>query len=118
MKYFKVTFVSQRSLHPEGHLVFETFIAAETKKEAKVFALDWLKENHAENCMYFKSPRLEDSDEQKYLASLKAVDEVIKKASEIDIYCALLVIFGIQDEFDEGEINDATDLLNTPDDEP
>ncbi|MEX9875770.1 PD-(D/E)XK nuclease-like domain-containing protein [Providencia rettgeri] len=118
MKYFKVTFVSQRSLHPEGHLVFETFIAAETKKEAKVFALDWLKENHAENCMYFKSPRLEDSDEQKYLASLKPVDEVIKKASEIDIYCALLVIFGIQDEFDEGEINDATDLLNTPDDEP
>lgn len=118
MKYFKVTFVSQRSLHPEGHLVFETFIAAETKKEAKVFALDWLKENHAENCMYFKSPRLEDSDEQQYLASIAPDADSINKISEIDVYCALLVIFGIQDEYDDDEINDANDLLNTPDDEP
>lgn len=31
MKYFKVPFVSQRFLHREGHLVHETFIAAETK---------------------------------------------------------------------------------------
>lgn len=118
MKYFKVTFVSQRSLHPEGHLVHETFIAAETKKEAKVLALDWLKENHAENCMYFKSPRLEDSDEQQYLESIASDKSAIEKKPDIEVYCALLSIFGVQDEYDEDETCDALDLLNNPDDEP
>lgn len=37
---------------------------------------------------------------------------------EIDQFCALLTIFGVQEEYDEGEMRDADELLANPADEP
>ncbi len=44
MKYFHVTYVSQKTLHPEGYKTFTTFVTGETKHAAKLKALEVLKQ--------------------------------------------------------------------------
>lgn len=117
MKYFRVNFVSQKTMHPSGLVCFEHYIAAETKAAAKVAALEFLRTEDANHCMYYKAPRLEEITAERYAEQCqKDVSE--SAASDIDLYLACLVIFGEQESYDEDELRDASDLLAMPEDEP
>lgn len=117
MKYYKAIIPSQKSLHPNGFFSVEYYVFAETKEEAKKAALALLRDDDYLNCQYYKSPRVEEISKETYIAKTeKQID--IDETVEIDVICALLVLFGTQDEYDEAEFADATDLLTNPDDEP
>lgn len=120
MKYFTVTYVSQKTLHPAGYKTFTSFVAADTKHTAKLKALDVLKQQDPDCCMMYKVPRLEEIFEEEYLRNTSAPVEVVDESDTLatDQYCALLAIFGEQDEYDDAERCDADDLLACPDNEP
>jgi exodeoxyribonuclease VIII len=114
MKYFKVMYVSQKTLHPDGYKTFSSFVASETKHAAKLKALAVLSEQDPACCMMYKVPRLDEISEDEYYQKTK----VQLNVQAIDQYCALLAIFGEQDEYDSEERRDADDLLACPEDEP
>jgi exodeoxyribonuclease VIII len=114
MKYFKVMYVSQKTLHPDGYKTSSSFVAAETKQAAKLKALAVLSEQDPACCMMYKVPRLDEISEDEYWQKTNGPLNV----QTIDQYCALLVIFGEQDEYDFEERRDADDLLACPENEP
>jgi len=120
MKYFTVTYVSQKTLHPDGYKTFTSFVAADTKHAAKLKALEVLSQEDPACCMMYKVPRLDEISEEEYLRNTAAPVEVVDELDTLatDQYCALLAIFGEQDEYDDAERRDADDLLACPDDEP
>lgn len=117
MKYFRVTFVSQKTMHPLGQVCLEHAVAAETKAAAKAEALVFLRREDDANCMYYKAPRLEEITAQRY-AELTQSGEAESTASDTDLHLACLAIFGEQESYDEDELRDAADLLAMPEDEP
>ncbi|WP_440867892.1 hypothetical protein [Symbiopectobacterium purcellii] len=117
MKYFTVTYVSQKTLHPDGYKTFTSFVAADTKHAAKLKALEVLSQEDPACCMMYKVPRLDEISEEEYLRNTEHQID-IEDVQAIDLYCALLAIFGEQDEYDDAERRDADDLLACPDDEP
>lgn len=120
MKYFTVTYVSQKTLHPDGYKTFTSFVAADTKHAAKLKALEVLSQEDPACCMMYKVPRLDEISEEEYLCNTASLVEVVDEPDMLatDQYCALLAIFGEQDEYDDAERRDADDLLACPDDEP
>lgn len=120
MKYFTVTYVSQKTLHPDGYKTFTSFVAADTKHAAKLKALEVLSQEDPACCMMYKVPRLDEISEEEYLRNTASPVEVVDEPDTLatDQYCALLAIFGEQDEYDDDERRDADDLLACPDDEP
>ncbi|WP_063657778.1 hypothetical protein [Candidatus Arsenophonus triatominarum] len=60
---------------------------------------------------------MEEISVEEYLANTEKQTDIIEKQG-IDQFCALLTIFGVQEEYDEGEIRDAEDLLANPSEEP
>jgi len=120
MKYFTVTYVSQKTLHPDGYKTFTSFVAADTKHAAKLKALEVLSQEDPACCMMYKVPRLDEISEEEYLRNTASPAEAADGSDSLatDQYCALLAIFGEQDEYDDDERRDADDLLACPDDEP
>jgi exodeoxyribonuclease VIII len=115
MKYFNVTYISQRTQHPQGHVAFSDYVSAESKGDAKVKALTLLRTTlDPENCMFYKVPRLDEITEADYLAATQPAPEF--SAADIRLMC--IAMFGEQDEYDADEQNDALALLQNPDDEP
>jgi hypothetical protein len=60
---------------------------------------------------------LEEISVEEYLANTEKQTDITEE-QEIDQFCALLTIFGVQEEYDEGEIRDADELLANPSEEP
>ncbi|WP_440867897.1 hypothetical protein [Symbiopectobacterium purcellii] len=63
MKYFTVTYVSQKTLHPDGYKTFTSFVAADTKHAAKLKSLEVLSQEDPACCMMYKVPRLDEISE-------------------------------------------------------
>ena len=119
MKYFTVQYVSQKTLHPDGYKTFTSFVAADTKHAAKLKSLEILAAEDPACCMMYKVPRLDEISQESYLRSTSASGAPAPlDMAAIDQLCALLAIFGEQDEYDDAERRDAVDLLACPDDEP
>ncbi|WP_290605596.1 hypothetical protein [Arsenophonus sp. ENCA] len=116
MKYFKATIITTVD-HENGKTTSHIYIESETKIAAKKLASQHIFETDGANCCFYKSPRLEEISVEEYLANTEKQTDITKE-QEIDQFCALLTIFGIQEEYDEGEIRDADDLLANPEDEP
>lgn len=115
MKYFHVVIPSNTD-HPNGKQTLETYIAAESKAEAKVKAAEYLYEQDGKFAIYYKAPRFEEITEELYISKtekqLGHVDEFAIKQ-----YCALLSLFGEGDEYSAEELRDAEALLNDPESE-
>ncbi|WP_063653737.1 hypothetical protein [Candidatus Arsenophonus triatominarum] len=109
MKYFKTTIITTVD-HEKGKTTNFIYLSSETKIAAKKLASEHIFKTDGANCCFYKSPRLEEISIEEYLANTEE--------QEIDQFCALLTIFGVQEEYDEGEIRDADDLLIYPSDEP
>lgn len=116
MKYFHVTLLTTVD-HPNGKIASETYLAAENKTQAKAKASAYIFENDGRNCMFYKSPRLDEVSEETYLEKTMGPVEFPYHA-EIDLYLACLVLFGEQGVYDDGELQDAGEFLANPDDEP
>jgi hypothetical protein len=117
MKYFTVTYISQKTLHTEGYKTFTAFVAADTKHAAKLKALEVLSEKDPDCCMMYKVPRLDEISEEIYLSKTEQQLDIVDDMAT-QRYCALLALFGEQERYDEDEVLDADDLLACPDDEP
>ncbi len=117
MKYFTVTYISQKTLHPEGYKTFTEFLSAETKHAAKLKALEVLSEKDPDCCMMYKVPRLNEISEEVYLSKTEQQLDIVDDMA-VQRYCALLALFGEQECYDEDEVRDADDFLACPDDEP
>lgn len=115
MKYFHCVIPSNAD-HPEGKFVTETYIAADSKADAKVKASRWLHEMDGPNGMFYKAPRFTEIAEETYIAKTEKQENVFD-SSELDQYLACLVIFGEQEGYDEAELSDADDLLANPADD-
>lgn len=113
--YFGVKLISNTD-HPQGRKVLETYVAAETKAEAKVKASRFLFEQDGEYGSFYKAPRLEEITEALYISKtelqLDHVDE-----SAIKQYCALLSLFSEQESYDEDEVRDAEAMISNPEGE-
>ncbi|PVF38149.1 hypothetical protein A9313_21225, partial [Yersinia pestis] len=98
MKYFTVTYVSQKTLHPDGYKTFTSFVAADTKHAAKLKALEVLSQEDPACCMMYKVPRLDEISEEEYLRNTASPVEVADESDTLatEQYCALLAIFGEQ----------------------
>lgn len=60
---------------------------------------------------------MEEISVEEYLANTEKQTDITEE-QEVDQFCALLTIFRIQEEYDEGEIRDADEFLANPSDEP
>ncbi|HGJ5874868.1 MAG TPA: PD-(D/E)XK nuclease-like domain-containing protein [Arsenophonus apicola] len=116
MKYFKATIITTVD-HEKGKTTNFIYLASETKIAAKKLASQHIFETDGANCCFYKSPRLEEISVEEYLAHTEKQTDITEE-HEIDQFCALLTIFGIQEEYDEGEIRDADELLANPAEEP
>ncbi|MFS1564281.1 MAG: hypothetical protein ACL7AX_12880 [Candidatus Arsenophonus phytopathogenicus] len=116
MKYFKATIITTVD-HENGKTTSHIYLASETKIAAKKLASQHIFETDGANCCFYKSPRLEEITVEEYLANTEKQTGITEE-QEIDQFCALLTIFGIQEEYDEGEIRDADELLANPAEEP
>ncbi|WGM03557.1 hypothetical protein [Arsenophonus nasoniae] len=116
MKYFKATIITTVD-HEKGKTTNFIYLASETKIAAKKLASQHIFETDGANCCFYKSPRLEEISVEEYLANTEKQTDITEE-QEIDQFCALLTIFGIQEEYDEGEIRDADELLANPAEEP
>lgn len=112
MKYFKVTIITNVD-HEKGKTTNFIYLASETKIAAKKLASQHIFETDGANCCFYKSPRLEEISAEEYLANTEKQTDITEE-QEMDQFCALLTIFGIQEEYDEGEIRDADELLANP----
>jgi hypothetical protein len=70
VKYFKVTYISQKTMHPEGYKTFKEFLSAETKHEARLKSLNLLLEKDPSYCLMYKVPHLDEIAEEEYLKSI------------------------------------------------
>lgn len=116
MKYFKATIITTVD-HENGKTTDFIYLASETKIAAKKQASEHIFKTDGANCCFYKSPRLEEISVDEYLANTEKQTDITEE-QEIDQFCALLTIFGIQEEYDEGEIRDADELLANPSEEP
>lgn len=116
MKYFHVKLTTTFD-HPSGKFDSETYLAAENKTQAKAKASSYIFENDGRNCMFYKSPRLEEVSEDAYLEKTQGPAEFPYHA-EVDRYLARLVLFGEKDTYDESELRAADAFLASPDEEP
>ncbi|WP_180558384.1 PD-(D/E)XK nuclease-like domain-containing protein [Arsenophonus endosymbiont of Apis mellifera] len=116
MKYFKATIITTVD-HEKGKTTNFIYLASETKIAAKKLASQHIFETDGANCCFYKSPRLEEITVEEYVANTEKQTDITEE-QEIDQFCALLTIFGIQEEYDEGEIRDADELLANPAEEP
>ncbi|WGM03909.1 PD-(D/E)XK nuclease-like domain-containing protein [Arsenophonus nasoniae] len=116
MKYFKATIITTVD-HENGKTTSHIYLPSETKIAAKKLASQHIFETDGANCCFYKSPRLEEISVEEYLANTEKQTDITEE-QEIDQFCALLTIFGIQEEYDEGEMRDADDLLANPSEEP
>ncbi|HGJ5865997.1 PD-(D/E)XK nuclease-like domain-containing protein [Arsenophonus nasoniae] len=116
MKYFKATIITTVD-HEKGKTTNFIYLESETKIAAKKLASQHIFETDGANCCFYKSPRLEEISVEEYLANTEKQTDITEE-QEIDQFCALLTIFGIQEEYDEGEMRDADDLLANPSEEP
>ncbi|MFS1538045.1 MAG: PD-(D/E)XK nuclease-like domain-containing protein [Candidatus Phlomobacter fragariae] len=116
MKYFKATIITNVD-HEKGKTTNYIYLESETKIAAKRLASQHIFETDGANCCFYKSPRLEEISAQEYIANTDKQTDLTEE-QEIDQFCALLTIFGVQEEYDEGEIRDADELLAKPADEP
>ncbi|MGY5878586.1 hypothetical protein LB099_06425, partial [Wolbachia endosymbiont of Nasonia oneida] len=116
MKYFKATIITTVD-HENGKTTSHIYLESETKIAAKKLASQHIFETDGANCCFYKSPRLEEISVEEYLANTEKQTDITEE-QEIDQFCALLTIFGIQEEYDEGEMRDADDLLANPSEEP
>lgn len=112
MMYLKVKFIRNTD-HPHGRKTLEGYIAAESKTVAKVKAAEYLYEQDGKFAIYYKAPRFEEITEELYISKteqqLDHVDE-----SAIKQYCALLSLFGEQDNYEEDECGMLGRCLITP----
>ncbi|WP_334472587.1 hypothetical protein [Arsenophonus sp. PmNCSU2021_1] len=116
MKYFKATIITTVD-HEKGKTTNFIYLASETKIAVKKKASGHIFKTDGANCCFYKSPRLEEISVDEYLAHTEKQTDITEE-QEIDQFCALLTIFGVQEEYDEGEIRDADDLLANPSEEP
>lgn len=116
MKYFKATIITTVD-HEKGKTTDFIYLASETKIAAKKQASEHIFKTDGANCCFYKSPRLEEVTAEEYLGNTEKQTDITEE-QEIDQFCALLTIFGVQEEYDEGEIRDADDLLANPAEEP
>ncbi|MFS1538348.1 MAG: hypothetical protein ACL7BU_06220 [Candidatus Phlomobacter fragariae] len=116
MKYFKAT-ITMTVDHENGKTTSPIYLASETIIAAKRLASQHIFETDGANCCFYKSPRLEEISAQEYIANKEKQTDITEE-QEIDLFCSLLTIFGIQEEYDDGEIRDADELLANPADEP
>lgn len=116
MKHFKATLITNID-HEKGRTTSQIYLAAETKIAAKKLASQYIFKTDGANCSFYKSPRLEEISIDEYLANTEKQTDITEER-EIDLFCALLTIFGVQEEYDKGEIRDADELLANPADEP
>ncbi|WP_337049992.1 PD-(D/E)XK nuclease-like domain-containing protein [Serratia fonticola] len=117
MKYFRIKLLTTVD-HPNGKFARETYLAAENKTQAKTKASTYIFENDGRNCMFYKAPRLEEVSEELYLEKTMGAEELFPHHAEMDRYLACLVLFGVQEAYDESEQQDALEFLANPDDEP
>ena len=61
--------------------------------------------------MMYKVPRLDEISEEEYLRNSASLDEAVDGSDSLaaDQYCALLAIFGEQEEYDDNERRDTGD---------
>ncbi|WP_063657578.1 hypothetical protein [Candidatus Arsenophonus triatominarum] len=116
MKYFKATIITTVD-HEKGKTTSHIYLASETKIAAKKLASEHIFKTDGANCCFYKSPRLEEISVEECIANTEKQTDITEE-QEIDQFCALLTIFGVQEEYDEGEIRDAIELLVNPADEP
>lgn len=115
MKYFHVVIPSNTD-HPNGKQTLETYIAAESKAEAKVKAAEYLYDQDGKFAIYYKAPRFEEITEELYISKTeKQLDHVDESA--IKQYCALLSLFSEQESYDADEVRDAEAMISNPDGE-
>jgi hypothetical protein len=115
MKYFTVHYLTQKTLHPNGHIASTEYVCAETKADAKIQSVLMLRDSiDPANWGFYKSPRLEEMTEDAYIVATTAASAT----SEADVTLMLIAMFGEDDEYNDNERRDALALLENPDDEP
>ncbi|HGJ5872198.1 MAG TPA: hypothetical protein ACHBY4_00005, partial [Arsenophonus apicola] len=116
MKYFKATIITTVD-HEKGKTTNFIYLASVAQIAAKKLASQHIFVTDGANCCFYTSPRLAENSADEYLATtVKQTD--ITEAQEIDPFCALPPISGIQEEHADGEMRDAEDLLANPAEQP
>lgn len=116
MSKFYETVIPSNADHPNGRKTLRTYIAAETKAEAKVKASRFIFEQDGEFGSFYKAPRFEEITQEQYISKTeKQLDHVDESA--IKQYCALLSLFSEQESYDDDEVRDAEAMISNPDGE-
>lgn len=119
MSFYQVNITSNKSDHPRGEVIVTGYFKHDGSiKERKIMALKLLQtELDPENCMFYKSPRIQAISESEYTLAMQIE---LPEHSEVDELCALFVLFGDYEgeEYEADELADAREFLSNPDTYP
>lgn len=111
-RYYSVSFIGNRTVHPLGPVKFFTLINCGTKKEARYLSSQALILHDYENALFYRSPDIQELSKSDYVEAWSI--EKLKLERTIEHYCALFSLFGYEPEFDDDEKSRAVQLILQP----